>query len=67
MNEQSIKYITDIFENKDQLGPFKGYISPSPRISVPGVAGSNRALIKVAINNAKIVTFDTSQTGQPCQ
>lgn len=65
VDEQGIKNVSDILENRDQLGPFKGYISPSPRTSVPGVAGINNALINVAINRARTVTVDTSHTEQP--
>ena len=35
-------------KNRDQLGPFRGYISPTPRISIPGVAGIRKAFISVA-------------------
>ena len=52
-------------KNKDQLGQFKGYISPTPRISKPGVAGIKQTLSKVASNNMPIDTFDTSHTEQP--
>ena len=52
-------------KNSDQLEPFSGYISPTPRISVPGVAGISRAFISVARSNAPTDTVDTSQTEHP--
>ena len=52
-------------KNKDQLGPFRGYISPTPRISIPGVAGIRRTFISVAIISATTGTCETSQTEQP--
>ena len=52
-------------KNRDQLGPFRGYISPTPRISIPGVAGIRKAFISVASINAIADTCETSQTEQP--
>ena len=52
-------------KNSDQLGPFSGYISPTPRISAPGVAGISRAFISVARSSAPTDTVDTSQTEHP--
>lgn len=43
-------------KNKDQLGPLSGYISPSPRISEPGVAGIRQALSNVATSSAPMDT-----------
>ena len=52
-------------KNRDQLGPFRGYISPTPRISIPGVAGIRKVFISVASINAIADTCETSQTEQP--
>ena len=52
-------------KNNDQLGPFSGNISPTPRISAPGVAGISRAFISVARSSAPTETVETSQTEQP--
>ena len=52
-------------KNSDQLGPLSGYISPSPRISVPGLAGIRQAFISVAASSIGTVTLVTSQTEQP--
>ncbi len=52
-------------KNKDQLGPFKGNISPTPLISVPGVDGINSMFKNVVISKAQTATFDTSHTEQP--
>ena len=52
-------------KNSDQLGPLSGYISLSPRISVPGLAGIRQAFISVAASSIGTVTLVTSQTEQP--
>ena len=52
-------------KNSDQLGPLSGYISPTPRISEPGVAGMSSAFISVATSSMVTEIFETSQTGQP--
>ena len=52
-------------KNSDQLGPLSGYISPSPRISVPGLAGIRQAFISVAASSIGTVTLVTSHTEQP--
>ena len=53
-------------KSSDQLGPFSGYISPTPRTSIEIGAGSNKAFISVATANAPRVIFETSHTGHPC-
>jgi hypothetical protein len=53
-------------KKSDQLGPLSGYISPTPRISTPGVAGIISAFISVAASSAATVTFETSHTEHPC-
>ena len=52
-------------KKSDQLGPLSGNISPTPLISVPGVAGISKALITVATNSIATEIFETSQAGQP--
>ena len=52
-------------KNSDQLGPLSGYISPSPLISEPGVAGISSAFNSVAVSSMDRDTAETSQTEQP--
>src|SRR5690606_3116764 len=52
-------------KNRDQLGPFKGYISPTPRISKPVVTGINSAFNIVDTKSNVTGTTDTSHTSQP--
>lgn len=52
-------------KKSDQLGPFSGYISPTPRISEPGVAGIRKRLMSVATSSIDKEIFDTSHTEQP--
>ena len=52
-------------KNSDQLGPLSGYISPSPLISEPGVAGISSAFSSVAVSSMDRETAETSQTEQP--
>ena len=55
-------------KNKDQLGPFKGYISPFPRISgpEPGTAGIKKRLISKASITMDMETCVPSHFSHPC-
>lgn len=64
-DEEGVQDISGVLENSDQLGPLSGYISLSPRISVPGLAGIRQAFISVAASSIGTVTLVTSQTEQP--
>ena len=55
-------------KNKDQLGPFKGYISPFPRTSEPepGTAGIKKRLRSNASITIDMLTCVPSHFSQPC-
>ena len=55
-------------KNKDQLGPFRGYISPFPRTSgpVPGTAGIKKSPISMASITMDMETGVPSHFSEPC-
>ena len=55
-------------KNKDQLGPFKGYISPFPRTSgpAPGATGIKNIPISIASITIEMETCEPSHFSQPC-